>query len=135
MRGLGDKVIVVVAGGSRSDRPSLGGASSRRLAAEGARVVVADIDLDAARHTVELIVADGGVGHAVRCDVADEHSVKDLFDTAVATYGGIDGVHSNAMDMSPAALGVDAHRLYRLLDADPPDAGAFAELIGFTLPA
>ena len=135
MRGLEDKVIVVVAGGSRSDRPSLGGATSRRLAAEGARVIVADIDLDAARQTVDLIVGDGGVGHAVRCDVADEHSVEDMFDTAVATFGGIDGVHSNAMDMSAAALGVDGQHDICTLPLDVWQRSLDVGLTGFFLVA
>ncbi len=107
MRGLQAKVVVVVAGGSRADRPSIGGSTARRLAAEGARVVVADVDPDAARNTVEMIVADGGTASAVACDVADEASIVSLFEFAVGEYGGIDGVHSNAMDMSAATIGVD----------------------------
>jgi NAD(P)-dependent dehydrogenase (short-subunit alcohol dehydrogenase family) len=107
MRGLESKVVVVVAGGSNADRPSIGGASARRLAAEGAQVVVADLDRSAAEHTVAQIESAGGSALAAHCDVADEASVAAVFAVAVSTYGGLDGVHSNAMDMSPETLGVD----------------------------
>ena len=65
MRGLADKVIVVCAGGTGtndgpSNRASIGGATARRLAQEGARVVVGDLREAAARATVELIESDGG---------------------------------------------------------------------------
>ena len=49
-----DRVAVVTAGGS-----GMGRASALRLAAEGATVVVADIDPDAAQGTVDLIAGDG----------------------------------------------------------------------------
>jgi NAD(P)-dependent dehydrogenase (short-subunit alcohol dehydrogenase family) len=107
MRGLQGKSVIVVAGGSRPDRPSIGGASAQRLAAEGASVVVADIDLTAAQATVDAIVSGGGTATAVPCDVSDEGSVNDAIAFTVATYGGLDGVHSNAMDMSEATLGID----------------------------
>ena len=107
MNGLGNKVIVVVAGGSREGRPGLGGATARRLAAEGARVVVSDIDADAAAHTVAAITAAGGTAVPARCDVSDDAAVRALFEFATATYGSVGGVHFNAMDMSPETLGVD----------------------------
>lgn len=112
MRGLEGKVIVVAAGGTgatdgTSHGASIGGATSRRLAAEGARVVVGDLSLAAAERTVELILADGGDAVAVAFDAGEDEQVKALMDRAVAEYGGVDGVHFNAMDMSAATLGVD----------------------------
>ncbi len=98
-------------------------------------MVVADVDFAAAHHTVELIEADGGQAHAVRCDVADETSVNDLFDTAIATYGGIDGVHSNAMDMSPATLGVDSEHDICTLPLDVWQRSLDVGLTGFFLVA
>ncbi|MCU1487199.1 MAG: fabG 14 [Actinomycetia bacterium] len=112
MRGLKDKVIVVAAGGTgatdgTSHGASIGGATSRRLAEEGAKVVVGDINLPSAERTVELITAAGGTAVAHEFDAGEDDQIKSLMDRAIGEYGGIDGVHFNAMDMSRATLGVD----------------------------
>lgn len=135
MLDLNGKVIVVVAGGTRGDRPSLGGATARRLAAEGARVVVADLDLVAAQRTVDEIRAADGIAVAHRCDAGDEASVTALMDMAVETYGGIDGVHSNAMDMSAATLGVDSEHDLTTLPLDVWNRTLQVGLTGFFLVA
>jgi NAD(P)-dependent dehydrogenase (short-subunit alcohol dehydrogenase family) len=98
MRRLEDRVIVVCAGGTGRGA-SIGGATARRLASEGARVVVADIDEAAASRTVDAIREDGGTALAVGWDAADESATERLMADAVAAFGGIDGVHYNAMDM------------------------------------
>jgi 3-oxoacyl-[acyl-carrier protein] reductase len=67
----------VVTGGARG----IGAATARRLAAEGARVVVADFDEAGARETADEI---GGV--AVRCDVTHREDVE----AAVSAAGGVD---------------------------------------------
>jgi NAD(P)-dependent dehydrogenase (short-subunit alcohol dehydrogenase family) len=112
MRGLTDKVVVVAAGGTgggdgTSYGASIGGATSRRLAEEGAKVVVGDLDLAAAERTVTAIVGGGGDAVAHQFDASDEASIQALMERAVNEFGGIDGLHFNAMDMSAATLGVD----------------------------
>src|SRR5690349_5950976 len=112
VRGLEGKVVVICAGGTGtndgpSNRASIGGATARRLAQEGARVVVGDLRMPAAEQTVGLIRSDGNQAIAVQFDASDEASVRALMARAVEEYGGIDGVHANAMDMSAATLGVD----------------------------
>jgi NAD(P)-dependent dehydrogenase (short-subunit alcohol dehydrogenase family) len=112
MRGLQDKVIVVAAGGTgatdgTSHGASIGGATARRLAQEGALVVVGDINEPSAQRTVELIEAEGGKAVAHQFDAGEDDQIKSLMDRAVAEFGGIDGGHYNAMDMSAATLGVD----------------------------
>src|SRR4051812_20585273 len=112
MRGLKDKVIVVAAGGTgatdgTSHGASIGGATSRRLAEEGAKVVVGDINLPSAQRTVELIEEAGGTAVAHEFDAGEDDQIKSLMDRAISDFGGIDGVHFNAMDMSRATLGVD----------------------------
>jgi NAD(P)-dependent dehydrogenase (short-subunit alcohol dehydrogenase family) len=135
MRGLAGKVMVVVAGGSRPDRPSLGGATSLRLAQEGASIVVADINLEAAQQTVETITAGGGTAIAAACDASSEASIAATFALAVATYGGVDGVHSNAMDMSPENLGVDGQHDICSLPLDVWQRTLDVGLTGFFLVA
>ena len=117
MKGLRDKIIVVCAGGTGDASwlgPAIGGTTARRLAAEGAKVVVGDLDEAAAQRTAALITAEGGSAVSQRYDASDEASTRALIERAVAEYGGIDGVHFNAMDTSDAAEADGAHELTTL---------------------
>jgi NAD(P)-dependent dehydrogenase (short-subunit alcohol dehydrogenase family) len=87
-----DGQTAVVTGASSG----IGRASALRLAEEGANVVVADVDTDGGRETVDLIEAAGGEATFVEVDVADTASVENMVDTAVETYGGLDIAHNNA---------------------------------------
>jgi len=104
VRGLGDKVVVVCAGGTGDGTwigPSIGGVTARRLAAEGAKVVVGDLDEAAAHRTAALIVSDGGTAVGQHYEAADEESARRLMARAETEFGGIDGMHFNAIDTSP----------------------------------
>jgi NAD(P)-dependent dehydrogenase (short-subunit alcohol dehydrogenase family) len=82
------KVAVVTGAGS-----GLGAASAKTLAAQGARVVVVDIDGDAARRTADAI---GAAAVAVAADVAAEDGVESYVEAAVAAFGRVDLHHLNA---------------------------------------
>lgn len=83
---LDDRVAVITGAAS-----GIGRATAQRFAAEGARVVVADVD-DAAG--VEVAREIGGT--FVPVDVTDEASVRALYATAAETYGGLDVLFNNA---------------------------------------
>jgi|SRR5882762_5769520 len=102
MRGLRDKVIVVAGGAG-----GIGGATSVRLADEGAAVVVGDLNGDGAEEIADRIEKDGGRAVACALDVSDETSVAAMVQLAVDTFGGLDGLHANAADLSPATIGLD----------------------------
>lgn len=92
--------ILVVGGGQRvvdpeSDPIGNGRAMCMLFAREGAKVGVADANLDAAKATCERIRSEGGDGVALEADVRDEHSVKRLFEDARAALDGLDGVVFN----------------------------------------
>ena len=91
---LEDKAIVVVGCAT-----GIGAATVARLAAEGARVCAADINLAGAEATASRAVTAGGAAFAVEVDIADEASVKKAFAAAADGLGGIDGVHVNAADL------------------------------------
>ncbi len=74
----------------------LGRAYALELARRGARVVVNDIGQDAADKVVAEIAAEGGVAVACAANVASRESGKAIVDCAIATFGRIDILISNA---------------------------------------
>ncbi|MGY1428029.1 SDR family NAD(P)-dependent oxidoreductase [Streptomyces sp. WAC06273] len=81
----------------------IGAATARRLAAEGARVLLTDIDLPAARRTAAELAEQGLDVHAFACDVADRASVEAAVAHAVDTFGGLDVLVNNAYACAPDA--------------------------------
>jgi NAD(P)-dependent dehydrogenase (short-subunit alcohol dehydrogenase family) len=73
-----------------------GRAFARALAAGGANVVLADIDVDGAERTAAELVSAGAHAIAVDCDVADADRVDAAVATTTAQFGGIDIVINNA---------------------------------------
>lgn len=88
---LQDKVAIVTGGGS-----GIGHGICLRLAEEGASVVVADLDADAADRVAGEISGQNGLAMGVRVDVRNQDSVQEMVDKAVETYGGIDILVNNA---------------------------------------
>ena len=76
------KSIIVTGGGG-----GIGEGIARDLAAEGGRVVVAGINLDAAERVAAAIRKDGGEATAVQVDVVDRKSVQAMIKSAVSAYG------------------------------------------------
>ncbi|AXE98372.1 glucose 1-dehydrogenase [Paraburkholderia hospita] len=97
------KVALVTGAGS-----GLGLAAAQAFAAEGASVVLADIDEDAVKAAAARLVASGHQALAVQCNVADETQVKAMVDLTVATYGHLDAAYNNAGINSPVAETADA---------------------------
>jgi len=97
------KVTLVTGAGS-----GLGLAAAQAFAAEGASVVLADVDEDAVKAAAARLVASGHQALAVHCNVADETQVKAMVDLTVATYGHLDAAYNNAGINSPVAETADA---------------------------
>src|SRR5258708_9245193 len=91
MQRLADRVAIVTGGAM-----GIGGATARRLAEEGARVLVVDVDAEAAQSNVDAIKAAGGVDEALRSDVGPEDGVRSMVDRAVSLWGKLDIVVNNA---------------------------------------
>jgi 3-oxoacyl-[acyl-carrier protein] reductase len=88
---LKDKIAIVTGAGS-----GFGAGIARRFAEEGARVVVNDVDAQAAARTVEEITRGGGPAVACRADVSKDEDVARLVAFARETFGGLDVVVNNA---------------------------------------
>jgi NAD(P)-dependent dehydrogenase (short-subunit alcohol dehydrogenase family) len=85
--------VALVTGGGGA---GTGRAVARRLAAEGAAVVVADIDAVAGREAVRAVEAAGGRAAFVRADVTSEADVAAMVAFADAMFGGLDVLVNSA---------------------------------------
>ena len=88
---LQSRIALITGAGS-----GIGAAIARRLAAEGACVVVADRDVEAAGRVAAEITAAKGVATAVDIDVTDAARIDAAFAAAVLAHGGVDLVVNNA---------------------------------------
>jgi meso-butanediol dehydrogenase/(S,S)-butanediol dehydrogenase/diacetyl reductase len=86
-----DRVVVVTGGAG-----GIGAAACRAIAAEGGKVVVADLDAEAARRVADSIVADGGAAESVGVDVTDRARVQAMIRTAVDAFGELNVIFNNA---------------------------------------
>lgn len=115
MNELAGKRVIVTGGAS-----GIGKASAQLFVSEGARVVIADIDGEAARACAAEL---GPAAEAVKTDVADAAQVEALVEQAVAAMGGIDVMFNNA-GIAEKALKVE------FLD---DDLSRFAEILNVDL--
>lgn len=88
---LEGKVAIVTGGGS-----GFGQGIAERFAAEGARVIVNDVDAPRGEAVAAAIGRAGGEARFVRADVSKGEDVKGLLDATVAAFGRLDVVVNNA---------------------------------------
>lgn len=87
-----DNRVAIVTGAGQG----IGEAYAKGLAAEGAKVVVADLNEEQAQRVAKEIESAGGAATAVVTDVGDPESAQNMADSAVAAFGGIDYLVNNA---------------------------------------
>ncbi len=115
---LEGKSFIVIGAGT-----GIGAATVRRLASEGARVCVGDINRDAAEAVAEQVRAGDGNAFAVAVDITDQAQVDAAVGEAVQRFGKLDGAHVNAADLrvifqDSDALDVDMAVFDRTLDVN-----------------
>ena len=100
MRRLEGRIALITAAGS-----GMGRASAERFAAEGAHVVVSDLNEAAAKEVTEGIRAAGGAATAIGCDVGDMDQIKAMIDAIGAEHGVLHVLFNHAG--IPGAAGLD----------------------------
>jgi len=90
---------VLITGAARG----IGAATARRLAQEGAQVLVTDVDLAEAEKTAGAVREQGGRAEAFGCDVADRASAEAAVAHAVDAFGSLDVLVNNASRCTPDA--------------------------------
>lgn len=91
MKNLGGKTVIVTGGGG-----GIGGATCRRFAAEGAKVAVFDMNMDAAQKVADEINSKGGTAAAFACNITDRAQVDAAVAATEAQLGPIDVLVNNA---------------------------------------
>lgn len=97
MPGLVEDKVVLVTGAASG----IGRASAAALAAEGARVMLSDVDEAEGKQVAADIRAGGGETLFRAADVTDEAQVAALVDATVEAFGRLDAAHNNAGIMGP----------------------------------
>lgn len=113
MKRLEGRVAIVTGSGGPS---GIGTATAQRLAAEGAIVIIGDIDPDSAGEAVQRIEQAGGTAVARKLDLGEETSVVDFIEWVDAQFGRIDLLHNNAAATSADQMGRDM--AVALMDAE-----------------
>jgi 3-oxoacyl-[acyl-carrier protein] reductase len=96
---LKDRVAIVTGGGR-----GLGRAVSIALAAEGAKVVIAEYDEDPGKEVAKEIKDNGGEALSIKADVTNKEDIEKVAKTAIDTFGQIDILVNNAGIIKPAML-------------------------------
>jgi NAD(P)-dependent dehydrogenase (short-subunit alcohol dehydrogenase family) len=117
---LQGKIAVVTAAGS-----GIGKACAERFAAEGAKVLVSDINADTARATAKTIQERGGVASAHACDVSDPDQVDALVQEAISRHGRLDVMMNNAAVPLGAFLSETTNELWRQVQSVTLDGTFF----------
>lgn len=98
---LEDKVAIVTGGAS-----GIGGATARRLASDGAKVIIGDLNEETSNQNASKIVSAGGIAKTYIANVGVSSELRNLIQFAIDTWGQLDILVNNAYTaMSPAVRG------------------------------
>lgn len=93
---LRDKVALIAGGGS-----GIGAATAQLMGKLGAKVIVGDIELEAAEYVAHDIEEAGGEAISAYFDLHDENSISEMILRGAGHFGHLDILHANAADLTP----------------------------------
>ena len=99
---LADKVALVTGAAS-----GIGRAAALAFAREGARVVLADVDVQCGEETAQLVTKSGGEAAFLKADVSSSADVENVVSVATQTYGRLDFGFNNAGVLGSGASMID----------------------------
>ena len=88
---LKDKIALITGGSS-----GIGRAAAQLFTREGAKVVIADINVSGGQETVQLISAAGGEAHFIKTDISESSQVESLVNKTIEIHGRLDCAFNNA---------------------------------------
>lgn len=112
-----EKVVIVTGAGN-----GIGLVIANRFAAEGAKVIVADINASAGERAANDIINSGGIAKSITTDVTDEKQVKTMVETVRNQFGQIDILVNNA--------GISVHKFLIDLEREAWDRQIEVQLTG-----
>jgi len=102
-RSFENKVVFITGAGS-----GIGLETARAFAKAGAKVALADLNVQAVQEESEKLNANGNIAIGIDCNVADEKSVADAVKQTVDTFGSLDIAFNNAGIQAPVATFAEA---------------------------
>jgi NAD(P)-dependent dehydrogenase (short-subunit alcohol dehydrogenase family) len=111
------KVVIVTGAGN-----GIGLVIANKFAAEGAKVIVADINDSAGERTAKEIINSGGIALSITTDVSDEKQIKTMVEKVLNQFGQIDILVNNA--------GISIHKLLIELEREAWDRQIEVQLTG-----
>ena len=92
---LKDKIAIVSGAGTRGPMPGTGQATAILYARHGAKVLLADRELERAEATQATIEAEGGIASVFQADATSEADCRAMIETCVERYGGLHVLFNN----------------------------------------
>jgi 3-oxoacyl-[acyl-carrier protein] reductase len=102
-----DKTVIITGSGS-----GIGRAAALQFSKQGAKVIVVDINEQAAQETAELIRANDGQAAAFKCNIMNKNEVNAMVDFSINTFGSVDILINNA------GIGVQAKNFEELSEEE-----------------
>lgn len=113
--GLAGKVAIITGAGAAGDGIGNGRAAAILLARAGAKVLVADRQIELAKRTAEMITKEGGEALAFAVDVTDEKQCRAMVDAAVSKFGRLDLLDNNVGIASTGSVVKEDPEVWRRL--------------------